>query len=123
MAVFFIKFFTINVNVGKKEIQKMTKQHSINIRGCQDDYNNNLLFNNVEKYYFRSLELLKHTSSKIKRKSDININGKRFKFFEGGIKGANNFAGVGCIIDSNLRPTFKRINDRICLAVAYTDSK
>ena len=50
----------------------MTKQHSINISGCQDDYNNNLLFNTVEKYYFRSLELLKHTS-KIKRKSLILI--------------------------------------------------
>ena len=71
-------------------------------------------------------QIIGTTETHIKDKekiSDINITGKCFKFFEGGIKGANNFAGVGCIIDSNLKPTFNRINDRICLAVAYTDSK
>ena len=69
------------------------------------------------------LEIAKTLIKDKEKASASKTNITSFKFSEGQIKGENNFGGKGCIIDFNLKLTFKRINYRIYLAVAYKDSK
>lgn len=69
------------------------------------------------------LEIAKTLIKDKEKASASKTNITSFKFSEGQIKGENNFGGKGCIIDFNLKLTFKRINYQIYLAVAYKDSK
>ena len=84
------------------------------------NYNKNFLFNDVKKYH---LGITKALIKNKEKASDTKTNITSFKFFEEQIKGKNNFPWKGSIIDFNLKLTFKRINYRIFLAVAYKDSK
>ena len=99
---------------------------TLNLRGCRGIYEMETLFKDVSRY---DLQILGFTESHIigdEKVEDIKIKIKnetrKYKYFEGGIKGDNVFSGVGCIIDASLKPTFQRITDRICLPEAYTNN-
>ena len=100
---------------------------TLNVRGCRDEFAKRTLCDEVGR---QNLQFLGFTESHIVGKENtedvlINIKGRRksYKFFKGGITGKNNFSGVGCIIDADLQPTFRRFTDRICVAEAYTEKE
>ena len=96
----------------------------LNVRGCREEDKRETICIDACRY---NLQILGITETNIageeeREKYSVRMEDKNkitkndYHFFTGGISEQNVYSGVGCVIDEELDPSFKRISDRICTA-------
>ena len=103
---------------------------TLNIRGCKDPYNRNILAKDALRYDLQILSVqethLKHQNNQgfenIVALLDSPKRSRTYNFFYCGSH-KNTHHGVGLLINSALNPTFNRISDRICSAKIQLKSR
>ena len=103
--------------MSKKKKEKHLNFGTLNVRGCQEEYQKKIIIEDMNKYKIQVLSITETHINKTDKEEYSHYN-------ETGIKedylfyytGQNHNHGVGLVVEKNLAPNFDNISDRICIA-------
>ena len=99
---------------------------TLNVQGCRDEFKQSIILEDALNYDLQVIGLTEThvidegTKTFIVKKNNTN---RTYELFVSGIKEHNTYTGTGIAIQSDFRPCFKRITDRISTASFQLNNK
>ena len=98
---------------------KLSNVGTLNVQGCKDKATQKFIFEDTIRYDLQVLGLTEtHVKEDTTKSIKIQHGGKTrsYKAYFSGITGNNELSGTGITVEESLKPSFKRISDKISLA-------